>query len=460
VNQNAAPDLGSTQGAAFRCIIGAVTRALRSRHRNAVGSRRMAISLTPAHRSWRARVFVATWLSYVGFYFCRQPFSKAKGAIAQTTHWDTATLGNIWAAYLIAYALGQFLASRMGPRLGPRRNVLLGMAVSVAVTVAMGVAPTWPVMAALVALNGLAQATGWSGNVGTMASWFHKHERGRIMGVWSTNFTVGALVPGWVIAAVLGVAPWPWCFYTGAAVLAVVWGQFYVLQRNRPEDLGLAPIDDPVTAGATLDEAAAEPSRLSRDAWINVLLVGGFYFFIKLIRYGVWSWVPYFLKLSYGLGDSQAALFSTVFDLAGLPGVLVIGWLSDRYFGSRRGGISLIMTLGAVVSTGLLIALGGASVTLFIVLLGAIGFFLYGPDSLLTGAGAIDIGNRRLATFATAMISGLGSLGAVVQEFAISRNYKPGEGLGVVFAMLFGSAVLAAVFCAALVWRNRRGKGI
>jgi sugar phosphate permease len=34
----------------------------------------MAISLTPAHHRWRARVFVATWLSYVGFYFCRQPF--------------------------------------------------------------------------------------------------------------------------------------------------------------------------------------------------------------------------------------------------------------------------------------------------------------------------------------------------------------------------------------------------
>jgi hypothetical protein len=48
----------------------------------------------------------------------------------------------------------------------------------------------------------------------------------------------------------------------------------------------------------------------------------------------------------------------------------------------------------------------------------------------------------------------------VVQEFAISRQYKAGEGLGVVFAMRFGSAVLSAVFCAALVWRNRRGKGI
>jgi MFS transporter, OPA family, glycerol-3-phosphate transporter len=416
-----------------------------------------AISLTPAHHRWRARVFVATWLSYVGFYFCRQPFSKVKGAIGETMGWDARTLGNIWLTYLIAYAIGQFLASSMGPRLGPRRNVLLGMAVSVAVTLAMGTAPAWPVMAALAGLNGLAQATGWSGNVGTMASWFHKHERGKIMGVWSTNFTVGALVPGWTIAAVVGIAPWPWAFYSGAAVLVVVWIQFHVLQRNRPEDIGLAAVDDPVTE-AVLGQP--EPEQLSPDAWINVLLVGGFYFFIKLIRYALWSWVPYFLKTGYHVSDSQAALFSTVFDLAGLPGVLVTGWLSDRYFGSRRGGVSLIMTLGAVASTGLLIAVGDASVGLFVALLGAIGFFLYGPDSLLTGAGAIDIGNRRQATFAAAFISGIGSFGAVVQEFAISRQYKPGEGLDVVFAMLFGSAVLAAAFCAALVWRNRRGKGI
>ena len=51
-------------------------------------------------------------------------------------------------------------------------------------------------MAGLIAVNGLAQATGWSGNVGTMASWFHKHERGKVMGVWSTNFTSARSAPG------------------------------------------------------------------------------------------------------------------------------------------------------------------------------------------------------------------------------------------------------------------------
>src|SRR5690348_5167283 len=141
----------------------------------------MATTLTPAAqpvssamRSWRVKVAVATWLSYVGFYFCRKPFSVAKDAIEVQAGWEKAvTVGNVWAAYLIAYAIGQFLASRVGTWLGPRRNLLIGMALSIVVTVAMGVTLSPWVMAGLVAVNGIAQATGWSGNVGTMANWFH-----------------------------------------------------------------------------------------------------------------------------------------------------------------------------------------------------------------------------------------------------------------------------------------------
>jgi sugar phosphate permease len=419
----------------------------------------VATPLSPKHRSWRIKVFVATWLSYVGFYFCRTPFSKAKHAIGVANHWDAATLGNVWTAYLIAYAIGQFLASRMGPALGPRKNVLIGMALSVCVTLAMGIAPTWKVMAGLVAVNGLAQATGWSGNVGTMAGWFHKHERGRVMGIWATNFTVGALASGWVMAWVLDVASWQWCFYTGAAVLTAIWINFYIHQRNTPEDVWLAPVDDPETEidESKLVEPANTKIALSRDAWINLFLVAGFYFFAKFIRYGLWSWAAYFLATTYHRDEATAALYSTAFDVAGIFGVITTGWISDRFFASRRGEIALIMMLGMVVATALLMALGGTNVWVFVVLLGAVGFTLYGPDSLLTGAGAMDIGSRRLATFAAATISGFGSVGAAVQELVISRTFDPKSSLVPIFAMLFGSAIMGSLFCAALVWRNRKG---
>lgn len=423
----------------------------------------MATPLTPAHRAWRVKVFLSTWLCYVGFYFCRKPFSVAKKAIEVQNHWKPAvTVGNIWAAYLIAYAIGAFLASRVGTKLGPRKNLLIAMVLSIAVTLAMGVTLSPWVMAGLVGVNGLAQGQGWSSNVGTMANWFHKHERGKVMGVWATNFVIGSIATTVAFGYVLGnntpaVQEWQWCFYLGAAILILVLVQFYFLQRDEPADVGLPAIDDPVTPE---DESKEVPSeKLTRAQWANILIVGGFYFCAKLIRYAVWSWSSYFLASNYGLKGKDATIYGILFDLGGMPGVFVAGWLSDKFFQSKRGGVSLIMMLCMSGATLLLVLYGNASVTVFCILLGFVGFFLYGPDALLSSAGAMDIGSRKTAMFATATIAVFGALGPIVQEVVIPRFYKEDD-LTVVFVLLFISALLGSLFCALLVWRNRGGKGI
>jgi hypothetical protein len=74
----------------------------------------------------------------------------------------------------------------------------------------------------------------------------------------------------------------------------------------------------------------------------------------------------------------------------------------------------------------------------------------------------MDIGGRRAATFAAAVISGFGSIGPIVQEQVIGRMYDASKGdLGPVFILWFGSAAMAALACGVLAWRNRRhGRGI
>jgi sugar phosphate permease len=296
-----------------------------------------------------------------------------------------------------------------------------------------------------------------------MASWFHRGERGKVMGAWATNFTVGSLSSAWVMAWVLGRhaegAPVPWrdTLYAGAGVLSVVWLLFFLFQRNKPEDVGLARIEEPGAAAAPEEPASGLLPRLSRTAWTNLLLIGGFYFFAKLVRYAIWSWAAFFLERNYGLTGSAANVYSTAFDLMGIPGVWITGWLSDRYFGSRRGGVAFLMMCGMTLACGLLMRFGSTSVGVFAALLGLVGFTLYGPDALLTGAGAMDVGSRRAATFVAATISGFGSLGPIVQELVIGKLYDTGGGdLSGVFLLLFGSAICAAGFCGVLAWRERK----
>lgn len=406
---------------------------------------------------WRWRVFASTWFCYVGFYFCRKPFSIVKSTLKTDLKFTADDLGQIGAAYLIAYALGQFIAAGMGSKVGPRVNLLLGMAVAIGTGVACGFANTRGTFMALMALSGLAQATGWSGNVGTMANWFHRQERGRVMGWWATNFTMGSLVAGPFAAWVLGRYGWHATFFAGSVVLSVIWAFFVFNQRDRPEDLGLPAVVEPGAQYADAEDAG--PIRLSRAAWVNILLVGIFYFFLKFIRYALWDWAPFFLTENFHETSEAAGYWSTAFDVAGIPGVFLCGWLSDRVFKSRRVTISLISTLGLVLATLLLCTVGLGSREAFVGCLLLVGLTLYGPDALMTGAGAMDIGSRRTAVVAAGVISGFGSLGPIVQELVIGKMYDSKSGdLTSIFAMLLASAIAGAACLVFMLLRNRQGK--
>ena len=46
---------------------------------------------------------------------------------------------------------------------------------------------------------------------------------------------------------------------------------------------------------------------LSRTAWANLMLVAGFYFFAKFVRYAIWSWAAYLLQAGVRAPSSEAA---------------------------------------------------------------------------------------------------------------------------------------------------------
>jgi len=403
-----------------------------------------APQLDPATRRWRVRVFTATWLSYFGYYFCRKPFYITKAALEDELGFDPERLAAIGAAYLVAYAIGQFIAGALGNRVGPRVVLLTGMALTIAVNAVFGFTTSWATFAGFMFLNGLAQATGWSCNVGAMAPWFARRERGTVMGLWATNFQAGGVAANALAATMLGLYGYRWAF-------------FLFNQRNRPEDVDLPPIDDP-------DEAALEDdatgSGWTRAILTNVLVLGVFYFNIKFIRYALWSWAPYLLQRHYGLEGDEAGFASTTFDIAGIAGVVALGFLSDRLFGGRRVRLSFYFMLAMLASTVLLYLFGATSLVLFTVSLGLIGFSLYGPDAILTSAGAIDVGTRRMATLAAGIINGMGSVGSVAQELIFGRVLAGGveDNMGVVFGLLMTAAVLAAACLAFLLLRNRQGK--
>lgn len=405
---------------------------------------------------WRWRIFAATWLTYAGLYFARKPFSIVKANLGDAHAWDTEALGALGAFYLIAYTVGQFIAGAAGQKWGPRLVLLSGIALSIAANAACGITNSYALFAVFVTLNGLGQSTGWSNCVGTMGQWFRKDERGRVMGVWATNYQVGGMLANGLAAFALGAWGFEYSFFAGSLALLVVWVFVYFNHRDKPSDVGLEDIDEEVPE---IDENGDEVAEVAwpRAVVLNIAIVGVFYFFVKFIRYAIWSWAPFLLQKNYGLDGDDAGYISTVFDAAGILGVIACGWLSDRVFKSRRALTSFVFILGMVVSCVLLYTVGSTSVWLFAVCMGMIGFMLYGPDALMTGAGAIDVGAAKRATVAAGVINGMGSVGAVVQELVLGRMLKT-ESVEYVFGTLLVSALAALACLAYLLWRGARGK--
>jgi sugar phosphate permease len=85
--------------------------------------------------------------------------------------------------------------------------------------------------------------------------------------------------------------------------------------------------------------------------------------------------------------------------------------------------------------------------------IGLIGFLIYGPDSVTSGAAAVDFGSKRAASAAAGFINGLGSIGAALTGVVIgyaSEKY----GWSAVFN-LFGPLSLVGALLMATIWNAR-----
>ncbi len=417
-------------------------------------------SLDRTYRPWQIRVFAATWIAYAGYYFCRKPFYVAKADMATALGLSTVQLGHLGTAYLAAYAVGQFSSAYFGRRLGPKLLLVAGIAISIACNFIFGISNSFWTLMLFLAINGVAQGTGWPGCIGSLAFWFRREQRGSILGVWSTCYQLGSLMSTAFAAYLLGRAGWRWSYFGSALALLGMWALVVLLHPNRPENAGLPPIEE--------EDAAAEPSKAGAnlpglgwtgDVVISILTMGVIYFTIKFLRYALWSWAPFFLHQNFGLSGEEAGYLSTVFELCGFVGVIASGVASDKLFHGRRAAISFLMLAMMTLSFVLMATFGATSVFFFTLSMGLAGFMLFGPDALLSGVGAIDVGSKRGALAAAGIINGMGSIGPIFQEEAIGWMYKAmGHRLVPIFIMLVCMAA-AGTFVTFLLWmRARQGK--
>lgn len=135
--------------------------------------------------------------------------------------------------------------------------------------------------------------------------------------------------------------------------------------------------------------------------------------FLNIVRYGFAVWIPMFMFEVQGVGIATAALKAAVIPLAGALGVITAGWISDRFFQSKRAPIVVMLAILAA-SVFMFPYMSAESLILGVACLLVIGFMTYGPHVLMVGIMPMDVGTRKAAASVTGFIDGFGYIGAAL----------------------------------------------
>jgi sugar phosphate permease len=395
----------------------------------------------------RHQIFAVTWITYAGFYFCRKNLSIVLPMLHGVSGLHRIDLANIVFGYSLLYALGQFGFGFLSDRIGPKRVVGAGLLLVVGSNLLMGLRASLVWLLIFACLNGAGQSTGWSGLVKTMASWFSSRNRGIVMAWWGTNYVLGGFLATtfatWSVAQrwLLPELGWRRGFFFPALVLLVITGLFFFGAEETPEKAGFSgrTPHDPLTAQTDRSSRSDLVALLRKPSLWTISIS---YFFLELCRYALMFWLPFYMvdRLRYDL--QTAGYLSSLYELVGILGAVMAGYVSDRFMQSRRAPVSVVMLggLGCVMLAHPFLAKYGLVGTAVAISLA--GVLSYGPDTLLSGAAAQDIGEARAAATASGLVDGIGHLGALFSPYVVV--YVSGHyGWDRLFLVFSGAAFLA-----------------
>lgn len=381
----------------------------------------------------------------------RTAFSLLFPPILAEFGWERGvTAGAFSFGFLVSAALSPSLG-RLMDRRGPRVVIELGVVlIGTGLLLATQVTRPWHLYATLgVMVGGGSVCLGYTGQSLFLPDWFVRR-RGLAMSLAFSGVGVGSMIILPWSQALIGRSGWrAACWALGLLVLLLL-VPLNLLLRRRPQDLGLEPDGDRAAAGA----AAARPSNVVDAAWAGVdwtlaraSRTARFWWIASGYFLGLFAWyavqvhqTKYLIEIGFTPGDAAWALGFV--SLAGIPGQIALGWLSDRI------GREWVWTVGALgfaicYATLLLLATSPTMPLLYVMVI-AQGMLGYGLTSVV-GAIPAEIfqGRHYGSIFGTLMLSSIA--GGAVGPWLTGVLYDRTGSYTLPFWIAIGCCVVSAV---------------
>lgn len=375
--------------------------------------------------------FALTYVAYCCVYLERKPVSVVKPMLQSELGLATGELALVDTAWLSLYAVGQLSLGSV--KASPRVLLATSFAMSGMFTALCGMAQSSRGLAAMWGLNGLFQASINPLLVLHVADLFPASMRASAVGAWQTSQQVGGITANLFAAATLESAGWRAIFARSGVAVAALALPLYAL-------LG-------ASSRAPQRDKAKAPTKMAGVRW-----AAGAYFLVKMTRYCLMFWLPFFLVKAAGLDAAGAAKLATLFDMGGALGAVSAGVVTDKIFGGKM--LAACAPFAASTAALLLVyaRLYKSGTLLNALCMFAVGFCVAAPDGVLGGAAARNLCDYNAvhadaAPAVSGLINGCGSIGAIAQGLGTSLVVAHTGWTGLFFALatLMGLATLLLI---------------
>ena len=386
----------------------------------------------------------------------RTSFSLLYPPILDEFGWDRGVTAGVFSFGFLLSAFLSPVLGRMIDTRGPRGVTLIGVAALAAGMLLAGLSrEPWHFYATLGVLVGAGSVClGYSCQGLFLPAWFARR-RGLAMSIAFAGVGVGSIVLLPAMQWVIERAGWRTACLSLGVLAIVLLTPLALLLRRRPEDIGLHPDGEATTAEGA---AAARRAYIVDADWAAVewtlaraMRTGRFWWIAIGYFCGLFAWylvqvhqTQYLLET--GFTATEAAWALGWVSLAGVPGQIALGWLSDRI---GREIVWAIGSAGFCITYVALLALPSSpGIPLLYTMVIAQGALGYGLTSVI-GAIPAEIfeGRHYGSIFGTLMLGALAG-GAVGPWFMGFVHDRTGS-----YTLAFWVAIGCSLLSAFAIWR-------
>lgn len=410
------------------------------------------------YKKFRIQQFFSIYLGYAAFYLIRKNFSLASPYFIQEFGFTKTEIGLVATGLGLAYGMSKFVMGILSDRCNPRYFLATGLILSAIVNFFFGYTSSIGALFLLMFLNGWFQGMGWPPCGRILAHWYSNKERGTKMAWWNTAHNLG----GGIIAplasfGIVAFSSWKFgIFYFPAIICLVIAAIILIFTRDTPQSVGLPPIEEyknDYPENTNKAEIEANEKELSAKEILFKYVLNNKYvwaiaianIFVYLVRYGVLDWSTTYLTEVKGFNPEDSRWTYFFFEFAAIPGTILVGWLSDKFFKGRRAPVGVFCMVG--VTAAVMTYWLTSNVLLINIAVASIGALIYGPVMLI-GVAALDYVPKKAAGTAAGFTGFFGYLGGSVFANLAIGSIVDKFGWNGGFYFLIAGCILSIVFLA------------